>query len=65
LKKITGEKPYTGNYKGRFRKAMEQLVDFRLIPDIHAGNVMRDRHDTPIVIDPILVRLAYQQSVYG
>ncbi|TPJ51750.1 MULTISPECIES: hypothetical protein [unclassified Mesorhizobium] len=56
---ISGTKPV-----GRFRKAMEQLIDHRFISDIHAGNVLWNGA-TPIVIDPICIRPRYQTEFYA
>ncbi|MER9295766.1 hypothetical protein NKI38_04590 [Mesorhizobium sp. M0621] len=56
----------TPSQLGRFRKAMEQLIDARFVSDIHAGNVLFDpRTGTPIVIDPICITPRYQQDFYA
>ncbi|RUU78230.1 hypothetical protein [Mesorhizobium sp. M7A.F.Ca.MR.362.00.0.0] len=57
---ISGTKPI-----GRFRKAMEKLIDARFISDIHAGNVLWDAKGTPIVIDPICITPRYHRDFYA
>ncbi|MER8983942.1 hypothetical protein [Mesorhizobium sp. M0843] len=65
----TTHKSITGTVRdkpvGRFRKAMEQLIDARFIPDIHAGNVLWDAKGTPIVIDPICITPRYHEEFYA
>lgn len=63
--KATGAKHYEGTPKGRFRKAVEQLVDFRLKSDLHAGNVLRDAKRNPIIIDPLLIVPRYERVFYA
>ncbi|MES0188969.1 hypothetical protein NKK48_30360 [Mesorhizobium sp. C386A] len=65
--KISGTTTHSeGKPSARYRKAVEQLVDYRLVHDIHAGNVMRDyRSDTPIIIDPLLIKKHHRQDFYA
>lgn len=67
LNMLTGSpNHFGGTPSARYRKAVEQLVDYRLVPDIHAGNIMRDyRSDTPVIIDPILIKRSFRQDFYA
>ncbi|TPL42592.1 hypothetical protein [Mesorhizobium sp. B2-4-5] len=66
LRKVSGGTIHDGGRPtARYRKAVEQLVDYRFVSDIHAGNVMRDHEGTPIIIDPICITPRFRQEFYA
>ncbi|MBN7759759.1 hypothetical protein JYP52_01305 [Nitratireductor aquibiodomus] len=44
-------------HMNRFRRALEPFIDYRYVPDLHSANVMQDEHGTPILTDPICIRV--------
>ncbi|RWH52255.1 MAG: hypothetical protein E5V72_01405 [Mesorhizobium sp.] len=65
MNKITGDYSCSGKPNHRYRRALEQLIDYRFVHDIHKGNVLKDDDDTPIIIDPICIRPRFQQEFYA
>ncbi|RWM32613.1 MAG: hypothetical protein EOR77_21525 [Mesorhizobium sp.] len=63
---IAGRATYhSGKPTARFKRALYPFVDFRFVPDIHAGNVLHDDQGTPIIVDPICIKRGYDNAVYA